>query len=92
MTQPADVAVDQRDIERIESHILALDDEARVVVLLRDGSRVSGTVAMRPTVQVFRDAGGAEGINGRVRLDDEAGDPHWLWLTQVLEVTRHGSA
>lgn len=92
MTQPTDVAVDQHDIARLESHVLELDDEARVELTLSDGSRIRGTVAMRPTVQVFRDANGAEGINGLVRLDDEAGHAHMVWLTQVLDVTRYGSA
>ena len=91
MTQPPDVATEQDHIAHLESVVLALADEARVLLSLRDGSRVAGTVAMRPTVQVFRDASGAEGINGLVRLDDAGGETQWLWLTQVAEVIRVGS-
>ncbi len=85
---------DQVEIARLESLVVDLDDEAIVEVLLTDGTRCKGTVAVRPAVQTFRDAQGNEGINALLRLDDleEPGKSHYLWLDTVAEVHRLGSA
>jgi hypothetical protein len=84
----------QRDIARIESLAGQLEDEAQVAVRLADGSRVEGVVLARPTIQVFRDAEGHEGLNAVVRIED-AGDParsHYVWLDRIVDIQRIGTA
>ena len=71
MTQLAEnVYTEQGDIARIESWAQQLDDEAQVAIRLADGARVEGFVTVRPTIQVFRDGSGREGMNAMVRIDD----------------------
>lgn len=95
MSQLAErVYTEQPDIARIESWAAQLEDEARVEVRLADGGRVDGYVAARPTIQVFRDADGNEGMNAVVRIDDAA-DPsqaHALWLDRIVGIRRLGTA
>lgn len=82
------------DIRLIEARSTQLPDEAIVEVTLHDGSRVQGTVATRPIVQVFLDADGREGMNAVVRIDD-ARDPshsHYLWLDGISEIRQLGTA
>jgi len=59
-----------------------------VQVTLDDGSRVLGTVAVRPTVQSFRDEAENEGANGLLRLDDldNPVQQHLIWLDTIREV------
>lgn len=85
---------DPAEIALIESRITELDDEAKVEVGLSDGRKLRGTVTARPTVQLFRDAQGVEGVNSLLRLDDldHPGQSHYLWLDQVQQITRIGSA
>lgn len=88
------VYTDQADIALLESRATQLPDEAKVEVVLIDGSKLQGVVTARPTVQMFRDGAGDEGINGVVRIDD-AGDPaqpHYLWLDEILEIHQTGTA
>lgn len=88
------VYTEQRDIARIESWAQQLQDEAMVAVELADGRRVEGVVTARPTVQVFQDARGREGLNALVRIDD-ARDPaqaHYLWLDRIVGIRRIGTA
>ncbi len=88
------VYTDQADIALLESRAEQLPDEAKVEVVLIDGSKVEGVVSARPTVQMFHDSEGEEGINALVRIDD-AQDPeraHYLWLDEILEVHQTGSA
>ena len=95
MTQFAEhVYTEQRDIARIESWAEQLEDEARVEIRLADGARVEGFVTARPTIQVFRDGEGREGMNAMVRIDDQA-DPehaHYLWLDRIIDIRRTGTA
>lgn len=95
MTQFAEhVYTDQQDIARIESWAEQLEDEAKVEIRLADGGRVEGVVTARPTIQVFRDGEGHEGLNAMVRVDD-AGDPavaHYLWLDRIVDIRRTGTA
>lgn len=94
MTRAAEhVYTDQRDIARLEGWMKQLDDEAMVEIRLQDGRCVRGVVIARPTVQMFFDAQGREGMNGVVRIDDVA-DPelsHFLWLDQITAVERIGT-
>ncbi|MGO1893502.1 MAG: DUF3247 family protein, partial [Luteimonas sp.] len=82
------VYTDDADIARLEGLMEQLPDEARVELLLADGSSVAGVVSVRPTVQTFLDPQGEEGINGVVRIDDAA-DPsqaHYVWLDVIRDV------
>src|SRR3546814_14076829 len=95
MTQFAEhVYTAQHDIARIESWAGQLADEARVEILLVDGARVEGFVAARPTIQVFRDGEGREGMNAMVRIDDQANPEHahYLWLARLIHVRSTGTA
>jgi len=88
------VYTEQRDIARIESWAGQLEDEERVEVSLADGTRIDGFVAVRPTVQVFLDESGHEGMNAVVRIDDAA-DPeqaHYVWLDRIVDIRRLGTA
>src|SRR3546814_18088829 len=77
MTQFAEhVYTAQHDIARIESWAEQLEDEARVEILLADGARVEGFVTARPTIPVFRDRKGREGMNAMVRIDAQANPEH----------------
>ena len=88
------VYTEQRDIARIESWTGQLEDEERVEVSLADGTCIDGFVAARPTVQIFLDESGNEGMNALVRIDDAA-DPeqaHYVWLDRIVDVRRLGTA
>lgn len=91
MSRVADrVCTSDEDIARLEELVTLLPDEARVELVLEDGTSITGAVAVRPTVQTFLDPGGREGINGLLRIDDAA-DParlHWVWLDRIREVHR----
>ena len=95
MSQVAErVHTDQGVIDRIEALAARLPDEARVELLLDYGDRIAGTVSVRPTVQVFRDRDGNEGLNALVRIDD-ATDParaHYVWIDRIREIRRRDDA
>ena len=84
----------QADILHLEAMIQQLPDEARVELHLTDGARVTGTVATRPSVQVFRDSEGAQGFNAVVRIDDQQHPEHahYIWLDRIAQVVHLGSA
>jgi len=65
-----------------------------VELRLVDGTIVTGVVAVRPSVQIFRDAEGREGTNAHVRIDDQEQPERWqyIWLDQIETLTRLGSA
>ena len=88
------VHTDQAQIERLHERVRALDDEAVVELRLVDGTLVTGVVAVRPSMQTFRDAEGREGTNAYVRIDDREQPERWqyIWLDQIDRVTRLGSA
>ena len=67
--------------------------EARVELTLEDGGQLRGTVAVRPTVQTFRDMDGQEGTNSLLRLDDldDPAHQHVVWLDTVAKVEPIGS-
>ncbi|WP_372013162.1 DUF3247 family protein [Pseudoxanthomonas sp. 10H] len=82
-------------IARLNALIHALDDEEQVRLTLDDGEELSGVVAARPALQVFRPADGAEGYNALLRLEPlDNGDaaPRYLWLDRIVDVVRLGSA
>ena len=88
------VHTDQAQIARLEERVTELDDEAVVELRLLDGTLVTGVVAVRPSMQVFRDAEGREGTNAYVRIDDREQPERrqYIWLDQIDRVTRLGSA
>lgn len=91
---PECVVTDADGIDRLNVLIAALDDEEQVRLMLDDGSIAEGVVAVRPTLQVFRDGHGEEGSNALLRLEPLAGDgrPRYLWLDTIASVVRLGSA
>lgn len=82
------VYTDPAQIATLERWVRELEDEARVQLTLADGTRLLGTVAVRPTVQTFRDADENEGLNGLLRLDDldNPVQQHRVWLDTIREV------
>ncbi len=88
------VHTDQAQIARLEERVKQLHDEAVVELEMSDGRIIRGVVAVRPSVQTFRDAEGREGTNAYVRLDDAVQPERWqyIWLDQIERVTRLGSA
>ncbi|WMJ67690.1 DUF3247 family protein [Stenotrophomonas sp. 24(2023)] len=79
------IHTDPARIAALEALIPQLDGETRVELTLADGRRLRGTVAVRPTIQQYRDAAGDEGSNGQLRLDDAAvpAQQHLLWLDEI---------
>jgi len=88
------VHTDQAQIARLQARVKELQDETVVELRLVDGTIVTGVVAVRPSVQIFRDAEGREGTNAYVRIDDQVQPERWqyIWLDQIDNVTRLGSA
>lgn len=82
------VYTDQPRIAVLESLIVQLPGEARVQLVLQDGSRVSGTVVVQPTLQQFLDHDEQPGVNAMVRLDDldRPVQQHMIWLDSVHEI------
>ena len=76
------------DLARFEAIALQLPQDARVAVALDDGSVVRGIVTATPTLQMFFDPQGDEGLNGVVRIEglpSGSGD-HYLWLDRIHAV------
>ena len=82
------VLVREDDIDRLEALVHQLPANGHVVLLLSDGSSCDGVVSMRPSVQVFRDPQGREGINAEVQLE-RPDVPTWhqrVWLDRIRRV------
>ncbi len=88
------VHTDQAQIARLQARVEELPGESVVELRLVDGTVVTGVVAVGPSVQIFRDAEGREGTNAYVRIDDQEQPERWqyIWLDQIENVTRLGSA
>jgi len=89
MSKYADaVHTDPQTIAALQAWLPHLPEQAQVLVLLDDGTQVSGTVSVRPTLQTFRDHHEHEGINGVLRLDDllDPAQQHYIWLDRIREV------
>lgn len=88
------IHTDRVEIARIEALIALLPNDAHVELTLDDGGTVRGTVAARPTVQVFEDRHGNEGLNALVRLEDAALDApetagvYDVWIDRIVKITR----
>ncbi|EKU25228.1 DUF3247 family protein [Xanthomonas graminis] len=89
MSKYADaVHTDPDAIAALQAWLPKLPDQAQMLLYLDDGSQVSGTVSVRPTLQTFRDRQEREGVNGVVRLDDllHPEQQHYVWLDRIREV------
>jgi hypothetical protein len=86
MGQIADrVFVLPEEIHRLEKWVEELAVNARVALHLRGEDTIQGIVAVTPTVQIFRDPKGQEGVNGVVKLIDTR-NPDWdalVWLGDI---------
>ncbi|MEG3192446.1 DUF3247 family protein [Lysobacter sp. D1-1-M9] len=93
MTQDAErILTEPAEIDRLKALIAALPNGARVELQFEDGRRLRAIVSVRPTLQVFRDAAGGEGVNSLVRVEEpaleapESAAVHDIWLDQVRHV------
>ena len=80
---------DAADLARFEAIALQLPQDARVAVVVDDGSVVQGIVTATPTLQMFFDPQDNEGLNGVVRIEgfpSGSGD-HYVWLDRIQSVT-----
>jgi hypothetical protein len=89
------VHVDPARIDRLEQLALQLPQDGQVQVLLDDGRELRGIVSATPSMQVFFDSQGREGLNAVLQieafLDDgrpHQGGVHRIWLDEVRTVTR----
>lgn len=75
-------------IAALETLVRQLEGETQVELTLADGRRLLGTVAVRPTIQQYRNAAGDEGSNGQLRLDDldTPVQQHLVWLDEITAI------
>ena len=81
---------DAADLARFEAIAVQLPQDARVAIVLDDGSVLQGIVTTTPTLQMFFDPQNNEGLNGMVRIEGlpaGSGD-HSVWLDRIQAVTR----
>jgi|GEM_PF-1472819 len=93
MSQQPPTLVTSRDaVAKIEHWITLLNDEAIVRVTL-DSDVVEGVVAVRPTIEAFRNDAGEEGHNALLRLDamEPQQTPQYVWLSDVLDIKQLGT-
>ncbi|MDO1528802.1 DUF3247 family protein [Fulvimonas sp. R45] len=86
--QATRVYTSPEDIARLERCVERLAVNAWVRIALRDGDAVEGMVTVTPTVQMFYDVDGNEGVNGVVTLEDVR-RPDWrgdVWLGDIAAV------
>ena len=86
--QAAHVYTDPHDIQRFDGLVEALPNGGRVRLHLVDGQTCEGVVCVRPTVQMFYDGAGTEGVNGVVELE-HLNLSDWrrrVWFDQIARV------
>ncbi|WP_374013438.1 DUF3247 family protein [Pseudoxanthomonas koreensis] len=86
------VHTDAASIDRLKELQQALDAQLVATLQLRDGSIVSGTIPERPALQQFFGPDGDEGMNGLLLLDVDGEGRRMLWLDDVVDFSRIGSA
>jgi hypothetical protein len=86
--QATHVYTDPQDIQRFDALVEALPNGARVRLHLVDGQTCEGVVCARPTVQMFYDGTGKEGVNGVVELEhlDLSDWRRRVWFDQIASV------
>lgn len=84
------VYVEAVDIARLEQRVEELPSDAHVRITLENGEIFTGIVAERPSMQVFEDSVGAEGLNGLVRIENAAAPSGsiYVWLDVIVRVER----
>ncbi len=81
------VVTDEGDIRELEALVDELQGNSHVVLALRDGTTCEGVVTVRPSMQVFRDGEGLEGVNAEVQLERPGTDCHRrVWLDQIVHI------
>lgn len=88
MRTPPKVYVTAADIARLQTLITQLPGNTHVSVVLGDGTRYTGFVTIRPSIETFVDADGVEGMNAELRMDDP-NVPTWepsLWVGDIARV------
>ncbi|MFC7520235.1 DUF3247 family protein [Xanthomonas populi] len=82
------VYCEQVQIATLAHWVSLLGGQERVRVELDDGSIISGTVAVRPTIQTYLDDQQREGVNGQLRIDhlDASQEPQWIWMDRIVAV------
>ncbi|HVR81668.1 MAG TPA: DUF3247 family protein [Luteimonas sp.] len=96
MSRIADrVYSDAADIARLEAIALQLPQDLRVAVTLDDGTQLRGVVTATPTMQMFFDPQGNEGLNALARIEGSldkrqpgGGGDHYVWLDRIRAVTQ----
>ena len=89
------VYVDQQDVDRLRRVAADLGNGDRVSLSMDDGEVVQGVVSVRPSLQVFYDPVGREGVNAVVRLSEtalrqpERVDWRELWVGDIRAVRHH---
>jgi hypothetical protein len=89
------VYVDAQDIERLEAIGARLPENERVRITLDSGEQVEGIVELTPSMLVFFDPEGREGMNATLRLEPflDDGRPHPagllnIWLDEIRDIVR----
>lgn len=92
------VYVDKHDVDRLRALAAGLGNGDRVSLAMDDGEVVQGVVSVRPSLQVFFDPAGREGVNAVLRLSEtdlrQPGRAEWrqLWVGDIREVRHHHPA
>ncbi len=82
------VVTDEQGIRKLEALVHELQGNSHVVLQLHDGTTCDGVITVRPSMQVFRDHDGREGLNAEVQLE-RPDVPAWhrrIWLDQITRV------
>jgi hypothetical protein len=86
------IHTDAVEIARLEATIRELSEGEHVRLRLDGGDTLEGTVAMRPSTQVFETVEGRQGINAVVRIESPTPDgdtrPRWrdIWVDRIQAV------
>lgn len=82
------VYTDPDDIALLKKWVAELAVNAAVRIVKQDGEAVEGIVSVTPTMQVFFDAQGQEGMNGVVRLIDrhKSDEDKLVWLGDIRDI------
>lgn len=86
--QAAKIYTSPQDIAMLERKATDLAMDARVRIAVQGQGVVEGVVAAAPTVQMFYDLDGNEGVNGMVKLEDPE-RPQWngeIWLSDIVSI------
>jgi hypothetical protein len=86
------IHTDAGEIARLEATIRELSEGEHVRLALEGGDTLEGTVAMRPSAQVFETVDGRQGINAVVRIEAPTPGggttPRWhdVWVDRIRAV------